>query len=72
MNVASGQTLAKVPPRPTPAAAKVAVFPKITTETLPNGLQLAVVENHTLPIVSVRVGFAGGADFSAIAPRLQR
>ena len=38
----------------------MAVFPKITTETLPNGLQLAVVENHTLPIVSVRVGFAGG------------
>src|SRR5260370_37777872 len=37
---------------------KLPVFPKIPTETLPNGLQLAVIENHKLPIVAVRFGFA--------------
>jgi zinc protease len=50
------QTQATVPPRPTISPAKPFVFPKITVDTLPNGLQLAVVENHELPIVAVRVG----------------
>jgi Predicted Zn-dependent peptidases len=60
VNVASAQATPKVPARPTLGPAKVPVFPKITTETLPNGVRLAVIENHTLPIVAVRVGFAGG------------
>ena len=50
-----------VPARPTPGPIKGFVFPKITTLTLSNGLQLAVVENHELPIVAVRVGFLGSA-----------
>lgn len=58
--VASAQAPSKVPPRPTPGLMKLPVFPKITTETLPNGLRLAVIENRTLPIVAVRLGFAGG------------
>lgn len=60
LDVASAQPTPKVPARPTPGPAKAPVFPKIVTETLPNGIQLAVIENHTLPLVSVRFGFAGG------------
>lgn len=37
-------------PAPTPFA-----FPHVETRTLPNGLRVAIVENHSLPIVAVRV-----------------
>jgi zinc protease len=49
-----------VPPRPTPGLVKPIVFPKINVQTLPNGMRLAVIENHTLPIVTVNVGLLGG------------
>lgn len=61
VTVASAQATPKVPARPTPGPLKLPVFPKITTETLPNGLRLAVIENHRLPLVAVRFGFAGGS-----------
>jgi zinc protease len=54
------QTTAVVPPRPTPGPPKVFEFPKINTQTLPNGMRLAVIENHELPLVAVRFGFLGG------------
>lgn len=66
-SVALGQSAPapKVPARPTPGPAAVFVFPKIVTQTLPNGLLLAIVENHELPIVAVRFGFRGGTFLDA-------
>ena len=55
------QSTAVVPPRPTPGPLKPYQFPKIVTQTLPNGLRLAVIENHELPLVAVRFGFLGGS-----------
>lgn len=62
---ALAQGAAKFPPRPIPGPAPLPVFPKITQQTLANGIRLAVVENHTLPIVAVRIGFSGGAFLDA-------
>jgi len=59
-SVAHAQVAPKVPARPTPRQAKTPVFPKITVQTLANGLRLAVLENHELPIVAVRVGLPSG------------
>jgi len=57
---AQGQVRGTVPPRPTPGPEKPFAFPKVTYETLPNGLLLAVLENHEVPLVSVKIGsFAG-------------
>jgi zinc protease len=59
---AAGQAQ-KGPPvlkRPTPGPLKPFVYPTITTQTLPNGLRLAVIENHELPLVTVRVGLSAG------------
>jgi zinc protease len=36
-------------------------FPKLDTRTLPNGLQVTIVENHELPVVAVRAVIEGGA-----------
>lgn len=52
-------------PRPTIGPAKPYAFPKIATRTLSNGLRIAVIENHELPIVAVRVGFSGGSFLDA-------
>jgi zinc protease len=35
-------------------------FPKLDTRTLPNGLQVTVIENHELPVVAVRAIIEGG------------
>jgi predicted Zn-dependent peptidase len=59
------QPIVKVPPRPTPGPAAVFAFPKVVTQTLANGLRLAIVENHDLPIIAVRVGFSGGTFLDA-------
>ena len=37
------------------------VAPDFTTETLPNGLKVIVVENHEVPFISARLGLRGGA-----------
>jgi len=50
--------------RPKPPAPKVApayVFPKVQTQTLPNGLVVHVIENHALPLVAVRAVIEGGS-----------
>jgi zinc protease len=59
------QSTAVVPPRPTPGPQKPFQFPKIVTQTLPNGLRMAVIENHELPLVAVRFGFLGGSFLDA-------
>lgn len=50
--------------RPVPPPPARFVFPTVTRRTLPNGMQLAIVENHALPLVSVRVAlpFDSAAD----------
>jgi zinc protease len=48
----------KRPAAPPPPAF---TFPAIERRTLPNGLEVAVVENHELPVVAVRVVTEGGA-----------
>jgi zinc protease len=57
--VADAQRSTKLPPRPAPAPAKAFAYPPFTVDTLPNGLRFAVVENHELPIVTVRSALAG-------------
>lgn len=57
----SAQTAPPVLARPTPGPAKPYAFPKVTTVILPNGLRLAVVENHAVPVVAVRIGLPPGA-----------
>ena len=54
-----GQTATTLPPRPVAGPAKEFVFPAIKVDTLPSGLRLVVVEQHELPLVAVRVAFAG-------------
>ncbi len=58
---------------PPPSASKPSPFPAIHRATLPNGLRVAVIEAHALPIVQVRVlvhagmgyGQAGAAEITA-------
>jgi zinc protease len=47
--------------RPTPRAARPYKFPVVQTVTLTNGIPVAIVERHDLPIVAVRAVIAGGA-----------
>jgi predicted Zn-dependent peptidase len=47
--------------RPAAPPAAAFTFPAIERRTLPNGLEVAVVENHELPVVAVRVVAEGGA-----------
>jgi zinc protease len=56
---AVAQRSAKLPARPTVPPPKPFVYPAVTLDTLPNGLRFAVVENHELPLVTVRTGFEG-------------
>jgi len=46
--------------RPTAAPAPTFTFPKFASRTLPNGLTVAIVENHELPVVAVRAVIEGG------------
>lgn len=57
--IAPAQRSTKLPPRPVAGPAKAFAYPPFTVDTLPNGLRFAVVENHELPIVTVRSTFAG-------------
>jgi len=49
----------KLPPKPEVPPAKQVVYPKVTLDSLANGLRFAVVENHELPLVVVQTAFAG-------------
>ncbi|MEO5567812.1 MAG: pitrilysin family protein [Gemmatimonadaceae bacterium] len=58
--VAGAQRSTKLPGRPTALpAAKPFQFPAFTLDTLSNGLRFAVIENHEIPMVTVRTAFAG-------------
>src|SRR5215831_1936564 len=46
---------------PAPKAAPTYAFPKVHTQTLPNGLVVHVIENHALPLVAVRAVIEGGS-----------
>jgi predicted Zn-dependent peptidase len=52
---AMAQTSATDLPRPTPPAARPFQIPPFAVDTLPNGLRVAVLENHEVPIVIVRI-----------------
>src|SRR5471030_2259546 len=51
---ATSQTLDRSQ-RPVAPPGVPAVFPRVETRTLRNGLRVKIVENHSLPIVAVRV-----------------
>jgi zinc protease len=62
---AVAQRVVKLPPRPTPSPAVAPALPKVTFDSLPNGLRYAVVENHELPLVVVQTAVTGQALFGA-------
>jgi zinc protease len=49
----------KLPSRPEVPPAKPFVYPVATTDSLPNGLHFAVIENHEIPLVVVQTTLAG-------------
>lgn len=54
----SGQGYPTAPPKPTPLSP--VRFPPFKQATLPNGLQLVVIEHHEQPVVSVSLAFRAG------------
>src|SRR4051812_43807601 len=50
-------------PRPTAGPLKPFVVPTFTVDTLPNGLRFAVLENHEVPLVVVRIPVPAGGPF---------
>lgn len=58
--VVSAQTLDRSK-RPAAQPALEFKLPPMTTQTLPNGMVVRVMENHALPLVSVRVNIEGGS-----------
>ncbi len=52
---------AQIETPPAPAAPKSGVIPAVKEKKLPNGLTIAVVEKHTLPIVTVQLLVKNGA-----------
>lgn len=55
---AGAQTQAKPP---APGALRPFTVPPITVQTLPNGMRVAVVEKHSLPVVTARIQIDAGA-----------
>jgi predicted Zn-dependent peptidase len=60
VSAASAQTLDRSK-RPAAPPAPVYKMPAVTSQTLPNGLVVRVMENHALPLVSARVTIEGGS-----------
>lgn len=52
--VAASATLAQGVPRPAPVAPPPFRFPAVKSHSLPNGIRLLVVEDHSVPVVAVR------------------
>ena len=64
-SVAEGQRKpVKLPPQPTVPAEKPFEHPRVTLDSLPNGLRFAVIEDHEIPLVVVRTLIAGAAPYS--------
>jgi zinc protease len=58
------ESLAQFPTTPPPAGnLRPLQFPEFQDVTLDNGIQLIVVENHQLPIVSISVNFEAGSRY---------
>jgi zinc protease len=57
---ASAQTSAKETP-PAPGPLRKFEIPAVQTATLPNGIKIALVERHSLPIVTARIQVDAGA-----------
>ncbi len=67
--VAEAKPAKVYPDPPPPSEAKPVNFPTAANFSLPNGLQVYVVENHELPVVSVQLSVrAGSMDAEQIAP----
>lgn len=50
------------PPAPAAKPTPTYVFPKVQTRTLPNGMVVQIVENHSLPLVAVRAVIEGATN----------
>jgi zinc protease len=64
--IAQKGQVAKEPARESPppsSAAKASPFPKVTRSTLANGLRIAIVEEHALPIVQLRILVHAGTGY---------
>src|SRR5437899_7788537 len=57
----SAQAFPTKPPKPTPLSP--ARFPPFQEVTLPNGLQLVIIEHHEQPVVSVTLSFRAGGRY---------
>src|SRR5260221_6626290 len=53
---------AQTKPLPPLAAPRPLTLPKVVQETLPNGLRLVVLEDHTQPAVWLRLAIVAGTD----------
>jgi zinc protease len=66
---AYAQTAAPAKPKaagPPPAPAKEVRFPSFQQKTLPNGLQVVVIEQHEQPLVSLRMVLDAGKSFEPV------
>jgi zinc protease len=59
----NAQAATRGPARPSPAAPQEFKFPQVRTHTLPNGLHVHVVEDHSAQVVSVRAVFGVDSTF---------
>src|SRR4051812_46046298 len=59
----SAQSRGTAPSRPAPAAPQEFKFPRVHSHTLPNGLRVYVVEDHSAQVVSVRAVFGIDSTF---------
>lgn len=60
---AHAQTRPAAPARPAPAAPQEFKFPSVRSHTLPNGLHVYVVEDHSAQVVAVRAVFGVDSTF---------
>ncbi len=61
-SLAVAQTPDSFPPHaPSPATLAPVRFPPFTETTLPNGMTLLVVENHSQPMLSLSLSFRAGS-----------
>ena len=61
--IAGAQAGTRGPARPAPAAPQQFVFPHVRSHTLPNGLRVHIVEDHSAQVVAVRAVFGVDSTF---------
>jgi zinc protease len=70
-NTSAKARVDKTPPRQLPpesGPAKKSAFPAVAWHELPNGLKVAMVESHALPVVQVRVVVHAGSGYTPAMP----